>query len=291
MSKTIKIQILHELAMNSAKNETYQKGVVDKAVDPKLITAAFHEQAGNEHYHEAMLGRYMFSQIELLKTFFVDYLTGDGNIAEDATIDSTEANGVSEVLLKVSDRFNNGYTKTIARLSQKYVEDRMVYLWWNSVSKDFAAIYAAAAEEDLAGIRAAFSKTAPAAPQYRFPVAIEIRYPIIPERNGIPGFITPSMVSAGSPSSSTIPVETLLANPWLISRGSITEISYTLSGENDKQPIDDIVVRADNPCCTPFIDDGGNWCLKGESEGYSVITLFSRHNDQVFASFAVRITS
>ena len=66
MSKTIKIQILHALAMNSAKNETFQKGVVDKAGDPKLIQAAFHEQAGNEQYHEAMLGRYRFSQIELL---------------------------------------------------------------------------------------------------------------------------------------------------------------------------------------------------------------------------------
>ena len=44
MSKTIKIQIIHSLALNSAKNETYQKGVVDQAVDAKLITAAFHEQ-------------------------------------------------------------------------------------------------------------------------------------------------------------------------------------------------------------------------------------------------------
>ena len=283
MSKTIKIQILHELAMNSAKNETFQKGVVDKAVKPQLIQAAFHEQAGNENYHEAMLGRYMFSQIELLKTFFVDYLTGDGNIAEDATIDSSEVDGVSEILLRVSDRFNNGYVKTIARLSQKYVEDRMVYLWWNSVSKEFAAIYAAAAEEDLAGIQAAFAKTAPKAPEYHFPTAIEIRYPIIPERDGYPGYITPD-------NSDTIQPEILFANPWVISKGSETEISYTLSGENDKKPIDDIVVRADNPCCTPFIGTGGCWCLRGVSEGYTVITLLSRHNDKVFAQFAVRVT-
>lgn len=287
MSKTIKIQILHELAKNSAKNETFQKGVVDKAVDPKLITAAFHEQAGNEAYHETMLGRYMFTQIELLKTFFVDYLTGGGNIAEDATISATEENGVSEILLSVSDRFNNGFVKTIARLSQKYVEDRMVYLWWNVVSKDFGAIYAAAAEEDLAGIRACFAKTAPKAPEYRFPTAIEIRYPIIPERNGVPGFITPSGVG----DNSVIPVETLFANPWLISRGSESEISYVLTGENDKKPVDDIIVRADNPCCTPFIDAEGHWCLRGDSVGYSIITLFSRHNDQVFAKFAVRVTS
>lgn len=283
MSKTIKIQILHELAMNSAKNETYQKGVVEKAVDAKLITAAFHEQAGNEAYHEAMLSRYMFSQIEVLKTIFADYLTGGGNVAEDATISGTEANGTTEILLNVSDRFNDGYVKTLARLSQKFVEDRMIYLWWHSVSKEFAAIYGGAAEEDRAGIMACFNKTAPSAPVYRFPTAIEIRYPIIPERNGVPGYITPN-------GSDTIDPETLFSNPWVIGRGQESEISYTLTGEDGKMPIDDIVVRADNPCCQCCIGSDGRWVVRGISKGYSVVTLFSRHNDQVFAKFAVRVT-
>lgn len=284
MSKTIKIQIIHALAMNSAKNETFQKGVVDKAVDPKLITAAFHEQAGNEQYHEAMLGRYMFSQIELLKTFFVDYLTGGGNIAEDATIDSTEAGGVTEILLNVSDRFNDGYVKTVARLSQKFVEDRMVYLWWLSVSKDFAAIYATAAEEDRAALMACFSKTAPTAPSYNFPTAIEIRYPVLPERNGIPGFVTGS----GSPAA-VVPLETLYGNPWHIGRGQESEISYIITGENHGMPIDDIIVRSDNDCCIPFIGPNGRWNVRAVTTGFSIITLYSRHNDRVSASFAIRV--
>jgi len=283
MSKNIKIQIIHSLAMNSAKNETYQKGIVDKAVDPKLITAAFHEQAGNEQYHEAMLGRYMFSQIELLKTKFSDYLTGGGNIAEDATIDSTEEDGVSEIVLNVSDRFNDGYVKTLARLSQKFVEDRMIFLWWHSVSKEFAAIYSGAADEDLAGIMGCFNKTAPQAPVYQFPTAIEIRYPIIPERNGYPGYLTPS-------ANPTVEPEILFENPWLIGRGQESEISYTLTGENGNKPIDDIIVRADNPCCLPCIGADGRWSVKGVSTGYAIVTLFSRHNDNVFAKFAVRVT-
>lgn len=282
MSKTIKIQIIHSLAMNSAKNETFQKGVVDKAVDPKLITAAFHEQAGNEQYHEAMLGRSMFSQIELLKTYFVDYLTGDGNVAEDATIDSTEVDGVTDIILKVSDRFNNGYTKSIARLSQKFVEDRMVYLWWLSVSKDFAAIYGNAAEEDVAGIMKCFSKTAPAAPTYDFPIAIEMRYPIIPERNGYPGYLTPD-------ASPTVAPEILFENPWIIGRGEESEISYILTGEDGRKPIDDIIVRCDNPCCLPSIGSNGRWCISAKARGYTIVTLFSRHNDQVFNKFAIRV--
>lgn len=288
MSKTIKIQIIHSLALNSAKNETYQKGVVDKAVDQKLITAAFHEQAGNEQYHETMLGRSMFSQIEILKTFFVDYLTGDGNIAEDATISDTEEDGVTEILLNVSDRFNDGYVKSIARLSQKFVEDRMVYLWWLSVSKEFAAIYANAAEEDKTALMACFSKTAPATPTYQFPTAIELRYPVIPERNGIPGSLSSATVPAASPAGS-IPVETLFANPWIIGRGQETEISYVLTGENGNRPIDDIVVRVDNACCQPSITNNGHWCVKGCTPGFAIVTLFSRHNDQVYNSFAIRV--
>lgn len=282
MSKNIKIQIIHSLALNSAKNETYQKGVVDKAVDPKLITAAFHEQAGNEKYHEAMLGRSMFSQIEVLKTFFADYLTGGGNVAEDATIDSTEADGVTEILLKVSDRFNNGYVKTLARMSQKFVEDRMVYLWWLSVSKDFAAIYNTAAEEDRTVIMNCFHKTAPEAPTYKFPTAIEVRYPIIPERDQMPGFITPDNKDVVMP-------EMLFANPFIIGIGQESEISYTLTGDDDTKPIDDIVVRADNPCCKTYIDKCGRWGVVGKSLGYTVVTLYSRHDDTVFAKFAIRV--
>lgn len=277
--KTIKIQIIHSLALNSAKNETYQKGVVDKAVKPELITAAFHSQAGNEAYHEAMLQRSMLTQIEKLKTYFSDYLTGDGNLAEDATISSTEEGGVSEIVLNVSDRFNNGYVKTLARLAQKYVEDRMIHLWWLPVSKEFASIYATAAEDDLEGIKGCFNKTAPAKPVYQFPTSIDIRYPLIPCN----GYITPD--------NNTVPTETLLNNPWVISRGSMCDISYVLSGEDGNKPIDDIVVRADNPCCNPFIQPNGCWSVEGKAIGYAIITLFSRHNDQVFAKFAIRVIS
>lgn len=282
MSKIIKIQIIHSLALNSAKNETYQKGVVDKAVKPELIQAAYHEQAGNEAYHETMLQRSLLTQIEMLKTYFHKYLTGGGNIAEDATIDSTEENGITEIILNVNDRFNNGYVKTLARLSQKYVEDRMIHLWWLPVSKEFASIYVQAAAEDLEGIQSCFYKVAPTPPRYKYPTGIEIRYPIIPERNQVPGYITPN-------NEALIDPEILFSNPWLIGRGQNSNISYTLTGENDEKPIDDIVIRVDNGCCMPCLNTKGNWYLKGMNTGYSIVTLVSRHNDKVFAKFAVRI--
>lgn len=282
MSKTIKITIIHALAIKSAKDETYQKAIVDKAIDQKLVAAAFHEMAGNEAYHEAMLQRSMLTQIELLKTKLFNYLTGEGLAASDATIDSTESNGVTDITLSVSDRFNNGYVKSLARLAQKYVEDRMIHLWWLPVSKDFAVIYATAAEEDLGGILACFHKTAPAAPTYQFPTAIQIRYPVIPEGDQVYGYRTPSNMNLIQP-------EILYGNPWIITKGSDCEISYVLTGEGGNAPIDDIVVRSDHPCCNPYILPNGGWAVTGVATGYSIITLFSRHDDQVFAQFAIRV--
>lgn len=285
MGKIIKIQILHDLALNAAKNETFQKGVVDKAVDPKLITAAYHEQAGNEQYHEIMLRRFLFTQIEKLKTKYSDYLTGEGNLSNDATVDTTENEGVTEILLSVSDRFNNGYVKTLARLSQKYVEDRMIHLWWVPVSKEFAALYAQIADDDLTGILECFKKSAPVAPVYQFPTGIILQYPVIPERNGIPSVLYPG----GSDGDVPVAPEILYGNPWCIGRGDHTEISYTLTGENDKKPIDDIVVRCDNGCCMACIGNDGHWYIEGKAAGYTIVTLFSRHNDNVYAQFAVRV--
>ncbi len=279
MPKIIKIQIIHSLAINSAKNETYQKGVVDKAVDQKLVVAAYHEQAGNEQYHEVMLKRFLFTQIEVLKTKLATFLTGGGNIAEDATVDSTEENDITEIVLSVSERFNNGLVKSLARLSQKFVEDRMIHLWWVPVSKEFAALYAQLADDDYEGVLGCFTKTAPTPPRYKYPTAIELRYPVIPERNNIPGYITTVDVEP----------ETLFDNPCHIGRGQTSEISYMLTGEDDQDPIDDIVVKADNKCCMLGLNTYGKWYLKGITKGYTIVTLFSRHNDKIFAKFAVRI--
>lgn len=54
--------------------------------------------------------------------------------------------------------------------------------------------------------------------------------------------------------------------------------------------IDDIIVRCDNACCTPAIGRNGQWLVRANSTGFTVVTLFSRHNDQVFAKFAIRVT-
>lgn len=289
MSQIIKITLLKSLAVNSVKNETFQKAVIDKAVDQKNVTVAFHEAAGDDDYHERMLARAFYSQCEMLKAWFSQYLTGattpgasaSGSPADDPLVSSEESEEGVEISLRVSDRFNLGYVKTLARLGQKYVEDRMIHLWWASSDEKKSAFYATLAEVDAAGITQCFNKTAPSAPAYNFPDAISLTFPILDQRATTPG---------ASAAGNAVPPETLFSYPYIIAAGEETELTYVLSNRSGKKPIDDIIVRADDACCIPCLDELGHWQIRGIKPGICIITLLSRHDDRVFTQFALRVT-
>lgn len=277
MAQVIKITLLKDLAVNSAKNETFKTGVIDKAADQKNVTVAYHESAGDDQYDERMLARAFFTQCEMLKTWFSEYLVGGGLPADTPLVSSEESEDSVEITLRVSDRFNIGYVKTLARLGQKYVEDRMIHLWWATSDEKKAAFYAKLAEEDLAAITQCFNKTAPAAPAYNFPDNITLSFPIIDQR-------------ATVPAGDTVPADTLMSFPCIIAVGEETEITYILSCTSGKKPVDDIIVRADDGCCMPCLDRLGRWQVRGIKPGISIITLQSRHDDRVSARFALRVT-
>lgn len=281
MAKIIKITLFRTLAVNSAKNDTFKAAVIDKAAEQKNVTVAYHESAGDDQYDERILDRAFFTQCEMLKTWFSEYLTGSGNSAEDPLVSSDESEDSVEISLRMSDRFNIGYVKTLARLSQKYVEDRMIHLWWATSDEKKATLYAKLAEEDLAGITQCFNKTAPSAPSYNFPDAISIRFPILDQR---------AIVPAGSPAGYVVPADTLMSYPYIIAVGEETEITYVLSCTSGKKPVDDVIVRADDGCCMPCLDELGRWQVRGIKPGITIITLQSRHDDRVFARFALRVT-
>ena len=281
MAQIIKITLLKALAVNTAKNETFQTGVIDKATDQKNVTRAFHESAGDDQYQERMLARGFFLSCEMLMTWFAEYLTGSGNTADDPLVSSEESDDSVEITLRVSDRFNLGYVKTLARLGQKYVEDRMVHLWWATTDEKMSAFYAKLADESLAAITQCFNKTAPSAPAYNFPDTITLQFPILDQRATVP---------AASPAGNVVPADTLLSYPYIIAVGEETEVTYLLSCNSGKKPIDDIIVRADDGCCMPCLDELGRWQVRGIKPGISIVTLYSRHDDQVFTRFALRVT-
>ena len=279
---TIKLTLLKSLIIEAVKNETFHKGQFDKAVDEKAITAAYHEQAGNETYQERILGRAFYTNLAVFKTLVTEYVGGGGFDAADNVTDIEDGDTVN-VFINVSDRFNKAFTDPLAKLASDFIINSMLMDWWRPVNKEQASLYAQFIERTTMAIRRCFNKMPPKAPTYKFPTAIILKYPIVDEQNGVPGMLTPD-------SSPTIPTEVLFQNPWHIGRGDESEITYTLRGEsgNDK-PVDDIIVRCDGGCCKPFIGHEGSWCLRGIDKGYSIVTLFSRHNDKVFAKFAVRI--
>ena len=90
MNNTITLTLLKPLIIESVKNETFQKGRYDKAVDQKAINVAYVEQAGNEDYHERILQRSLYTSLEELKTHLSDYLSTDGGATGD-NITSSES--------------------------------------------------------------------------------------------------------------------------------------------------------------------------------------------------------
>ena len=83
MNNTIQLTLNKPLIFNSVKNETFLRGQVIKAADGKLITEAYHEQAGDEAYQERILSRGLYTNLEELKTYLSDYLTDSGQSSAD----------------------------------------------------------------------------------------------------------------------------------------------------------------------------------------------------------------
>ena len=123
---TIKLTLIKSLIINSVKNETFLRGQVVKASNDKLITEAYHEQAGDEQYQEALLARGLATNMADLLTHFSDYLTSSGQSSGDNIIDYDEEGDTIVISLEVSDRFNTGYTDPLAKLSSKYIEEAML---------------------------------------------------------------------------------------------------------------------------------------------------------------------
>lgn len=205
---------------------------------------------------------------------------------------SATANLATETALFVSETTNDGttlsmpeqYPETLLPALQQTCEAYCVayalHSWFTVTAPSLAAKYEKESQQLLTDIvRLTNEKQTPAVPHYPYPVRIIIRYPV-----------HASPVSEAFPPDNSEPVgmPQLFNEPVAIRIGQETEISYTLLGENDRRPIDDILVRCDSPCCHPLHVNCG-WVLRGIRKGKTVVTLFSRHNDQVFAKFTVDI--
>ena len=250
MELTIHLTLIKSLILQSVKNETFLRGQVVKAADQKAITEAYHEQAGDEAYQEAILNRGLYTNLEELKTHFSDYLTSTGQSSGD-NIYSDESGDNIVISLVVSDRFNTGYTDSLARLSSKYIEEAMLMDWWKPINEKQSALYAQFIERDLAAIKRCFNKTAPVAPSYQYPTALNV---------------TGSSIDIGVGEEHTV--------TYSISDGSI----------------DDIEVEIEDQHLITAGRSNEGFTIIGRQLGHTYIKLYSRHNPELSQTVHVYVT-
>lgn len=167
--KTITLNILRSVIMDGVKIDTHIRGLIDKSTDERSTSLAYQETAGDEDEHERKLFASMVSAAESLSTIFSDYLgykqqsNGDNSVI--VSFDDTDKIVYS---LFVSDRFNENYTESLARLSSSYISLSMLMDWYDVVNPKQSEIYEKAASKKLMDIKRCFNKLPPSPPKYPF---------------------------------------------------------------------------------------------------------------------------
>jgi hypothetical protein len=252
MNQTITLTLVKSLILESVKNETFLRGQVEKAANEKAIAQAYHEQAGNEQYQERLLQRGLQTNLADLLTHFSDYLSSSGQSSGDNIIDTDDTDdGKILIHLTVSDRFNKGYTNSLAKLSSKYIEEAMLMDWWKPINEKQSALYAQFVERDLAAIKRCFNKTAPTAP--------------------------------------TVPYTSYLRTTGSAIELEIGE-EYTVTYEISDGAIDDIECRVEDGTLIDTGRSEEGFTVKAKLRGHTYIELYSRHNPELKKAVHVYIT-
>lgn len=242
MNQTINITLYKPLIIESVKNETFRKGQFDKAVDPKAMAAAYHEQAGDEQYHERVLERSLYAAVEELKSHLYDYIAADGFTSADNSIDSSDDGDNIILRLAVSSRFNKAYTQTLARAGAEYVTNDMLFLWWTPINEKQAGFYAQIVERNLATIKRCFNKTAPQAPTVPYTTVLDME-------------------------GTTIELAV----------GEEATVTYSLSDG----AVDDIECRVEDMTLIEVGRSEEGFTVRGKRRGHTYIELYSRHNTEL----------
>ncbi|MCR5270560.1 MAG: hypothetical protein K6D91_06035 [Prevotella sp.] len=251
MKQTIQITLIKSLILNSVKNETFLRGQVTKAADGRLITEAYHEQAGDEAYQMAILNRGLYTNLEELKTHLSDYLADNGQTSSD-NLYSVEEGDKIVLHIDVSSRFNKAFSSSLARLSSKYIEEAMLMDWWKPINEKQSALYAQFVERDLTAIRRCFNKTAPVAPVVPYTTSLEVY-------------------------GSSVEIQV----------GHSETITYAISGG----AIDDIEARTDDSHVACVVRSNEGFEVLGKNLGHARVELYSRHNEELSKTIHVYVIS
>lgn len=259
--KTVTLQLVISLIMESVKAETYIKGRIDKSVDDKAAALAYNEEAGDETFHERKLFRTMHTSLSRLKAKIGDYIaTAQNGEADNIFSSVAEDNDTITITLNVSDRFNEAFAEPLAKLCSKYIEDYMLFLWWGTFNVKQAEFYRTIAEVDMQDILSCFAKTSPYIPETNYTSTITLTDPPF--------------------------IETQLGSTIRVKTGE----SFTVTYQTDDSCVDDVMARSDSPYVQPGQKRGKSFTLKAVSPGVSVVTLFSRHDEDIRKDISIIVS-
>lgn len=257
----IKFQIVKSIVREAVQNATYIKGQIDRTTQNANNAVLQTEMVGDEVVHERNFTHDFDSALEMLKTFFVDYLTPTAQTVGDNSIYyGSKTDDVVEFTLEVSRRYNGTLTDALARLSARYVEDYILNEWWlKTTNIKQAEVYTAKLQADEQAIRKCFILSAPAVPVVPYPTELTAKV----DGEGIEGEIT-------------------------IEKGEETTLSYSI---NDGA-IDDIEARSDCPSIVEIhrCKDRRSFTLIPRNTGFCMVKLWSRHSDNLEFTCGVIVT-
>lgn len=252
----IKLNLVKSLIIEAVKAETYIKGEIDKSTAQGTNKLAYNEQAGDDEYHERKLVRTMDTALGELKGLLSNYLDNSGaTTANNVNITEVSANDTIVLTLMVSQRFNQAYADSLAKLCAKYIEDKMLVLWWGTINQNQAAFYSNLLVSDIDSIERCFNKTAPEAPAVTTTTSVTV----------------PTVATYGlRGGEATVPSIEMEV-------GSEEGITYVI----DEGAIDDIDIKVDDNRIAKAYRSNNGFTVLGVAAGSTIATLYSLHDDTV----------
>lgn len=257
----IKFQIIKSVVIEAVKSTTYLKAKVDSAADENAVKVGFNEAAGDDEVHENLLTHDFQTALEMVKTLLAEYLVPTAqSVGDNIIYYNDKDDDIVEFVLNASRRCNGTLTDTLARLVAKYVEDYMIFQWWTKTTNlKQAEIYQASLAVDEKSIRRCFVLSGPT-------------LPTIPYTQ----HLTAKVDGSEEDGAVTIALENK---------------EETLSYSIDNGAIDDIEARSDDSSVLEIhrSPEPYTFSLNPVNTGVAIVTLFSRHSDNLKVEVEVTV--
>lgn len=257
----IKFQIIKSVVIEAVKSTTYLKAKVDSAADENAVKVGFNEAAGDDEVHENLLTHDFQTALEMVKTLLAEYLVPTAqSVGDNIIYYNDKDDDIVEFVLNASRRCNGTLTDTLARLVAKYVEDYMIFQWWTKTTNlKQAEIYQASLAVDEKSIRRCFVLSGPT-------------LPTIPYTQHLTAKLD------GSEEDGAVTI-------------ALDNKEETLSYSIDNGAIDDIEARSDDPSVLEIhrSPEPYTFSLNPVNTGVAIVTLFSRHSDDLKVEVEVTV--